>query len=73
MPQRSFLQIVRGTPFSSTPNILLKQLYVQTHIRALHLYKAINDIPVSSDRHAAGKYSLLFNSKFYWFIKYLLY
>ncbi|XP_034235536.1 uncharacterized protein LOC117641885 [Thrips palmi] len=54
MPQRNFLQIVRGTPFSSTPDILLKQLFIQTHVRALHLYKAIHEIPVSTDHHVSG-------------------
>lgn len=55
MPHRNFLQIVRGTPFSSTPDILLKQLCIQTHIRALHLYKAITKIPGPTDHHASGK------------------
>lgn len=62
MPQRNFLQIVQGTPFMSTPNILLKQLYCLTQIRALHLYKAVYDIPVPTDPLTSAHFGALIKS-----------
>lgn len=39
IPQKYLLQSVRGTPFSSAPDIIMKQLYAQNHVRALRKLK----------------------------------
>lgn len=53
LPQKNFLQIVRGTPFSSAPKIILDQLHAASHVRALNLYKFLNELSCPSDLQAS--------------------
>lgn len=52
IPFRNFLKIVQGPPFLSTPQIILDQLNVFIHVKALHVYQLLHELPAPSTLQA---------------------